>query len=496
MAILLTLLVTQGTALAQPASRPVEQPESSQEPESMPLYSAPTLPLEEPEAPWRPRLIRRNKHMPARGMALRDLKRWPMEPASPEKVRMARFAHALRRLCPKLYKRRSLRYTKWILGTGRKFEVDPFLLAALAYRSSRCNPLMRRGHRGGLITLQWRPHTRYIRRRTYHYWEFQDGVWVPRVLLLKRYPFRTYTLRRSYPSLYFAAALLSIYKRQCPAIDTRFGSVPHRHPVSHLIWGDRVVDAGSEDRILLARRRLLEYYSRKPPVPVGTLEDMPLYSPLDGVPRKVSSGLGDIRGGGHHAHRGLDFESTRGEPVRAIADGVVFKAGVDLPRSGSRSLHPKRSRWYRRSRMGRGGLFVMIRHRPGLVSAYMHLESFVVADGDRVKGGQLIGFVGRSGIKRDPAHLHFELRKNYRAMDPIPLLGASVFPPTSHYRGKLIKDNQPRMWRRARYRRWMRRKRALARRRKARARRRRRHRRRRARLKKKKQVKKSASLSK
>jgi murein DD-endopeptidase MepM/ murein hydrolase activator NlpD len=209
---------------------------------------------------------------------------------------------------------------------------------------------------------------------------------------------------------------------------------------------------------------LIQYYKRAVPEPVGTLDGLPLYLPLDGAPRKVSSGLGDIRGSGHHAHRGLDFESTSGEPVRAVAAGVVFKAGFDLPRGGSRSFPPDRSRYVSRSSMGRGGLFVMIRHRPRLYSVSMHLQRFVVKDGERVRGGQLIGYVGRSGIKRDNSHLHFEIRRNYKPVDPIPLLGSSVFPPEACYRGHLIKANQPRLWRRARYRRWLRRKRRRARR--------------------------------
>ena len=52
----------------------------------------------------------------------------------------------------------------------------------------------------------------------------------------------------------------------------------------------------------------------------------------------------------------------------------------------------------------------MIQHPDKLVSAYMHLRSYTVHDRQWVKGGTIIGYVGRTGIKRSEPHLHFELR--------------------------------------------------------------------------------------
>ena len=462
--------------------------EPTSAPTSAPTYEAPRLPLEPPAAPWRARRRPRSPNAPMNGMALYDLEEWPPEPVSPSPAKPERFAAALRQLCgPNLRRPKAMLYGRWIREIGEELDVDPFLLAAVAYRSSRCDPRYRRGHRGGLVTLSWSTHARFfgvpartgtrgakrLEKRAYHYWVLAGDEWQPRTLLLKRYPFRPSVLRRSHPSLYFAAAFLSIYEQQCPDIDSRFGSVPHRHPVSHLVWGDRVDDAGSEDRILRARRRLIGYYLGGEPRRVGTLEGLALYCPLDGAPRKISSGLGDVRGGGHHAHQGVDFASTAGEPVRAVADGVVFRAGVDLPRRGSRPIRPERSRYVPRSWIGRGGLFVMIRHSETIYSSYMHLQRFTVKDGQTVRGGELIGYVGRSGIKRDPAHLHFEIRVKRRPVDPVPLLGRAVFGPLSTYRGRLIHANQPRMWRQARYRRWLRRRRTQAHRARARRARRR-----------------------
>jgi hypothetical protein len=417
-----------------------------------------TLPTQEPMAPWRPRWHKPPKGMPALGMALVDQSLWPAEPVSPTPVAQARFVAALRQLCgPHLRRRHARRYARSMLQFSEEFGVDPFLLGALTYRHSRCVPTPRPGHRGGLITIHWREHARFIRKRAYHYWVLLDGAWIPQTREMRRFRFTPAHLRRSEPSLYFAAAILSIYNNQCPDIDNRFGSVPHRHPVSHMVWGDKVQDAGAEERILTDRRRMIAYYLKWPPRKVGSYGALPLYCPLDGAPRKVTSGLGAIRGDGHHAHRGVDFETTRGEPVRAVADGTVFRSGVDLPRRGSRPLKPERAHYFRRSRMGRGGLFVLIQHAENLTSAYMHLDRLFVRDGEKVVAGQLVGTVGRTGIKRDPAHLHFELRRGWRPLDPIPLLGASVFPPEASFLGRRIMAAQPKLWRRARYRRWRRR---------------------------------------
>ena len=128
-------------------------------------------------------------------------------------------------------------------------------------------------------------------------------------------------------SIYFIAALLSVAKQQCPANDGAFGSDPHRHPVSHLLWGDRVKDADHEDRVMVARRHLLEAYRGGPSEALGDFDGLAFSSPLGGQPRKLTSGFGEPRPGrfGRHRrkHKGVDFHSRRGEPVYAIADGDV-----------------------------------------------------------------------------------------------------------------------------------------------------------------------------
>src|SRR5690606_23376053 len=144
-------------------------------------------------------------------------------------------------------------------------------------------------------------------------------------------------------------------------------------------WGDQVRSHREEDWVLVERRRLLEYYGALTPRSPIKWRGFELGCPLDGCPRLVTSTLGDPRANGARLHKGNDFESTIGEPVRAIADGTVVFAGVDLPGRGSASRIPI---WAQRNvdpgEMGAGGLYVCIDHGTSdegadLVSCYMHL---------------------------------------------------------------------------------------------------------------------------
>lgn len=392
--------------------------------------------------------------MRAKGQGLMDLARWPAEPKTPESIDPARFARALRQLCGWMPPSRPRRYTDWILAESKRFTVDPFLLAGLIYRQSLCVPNRTAPYGAGLAGLHEGMHRDFIKRRRYRYWVLVDGRWQRREKALPRYLFFSANLRRSQPSIYFAAALLSIYAEQHPAACRAFGSVPHRHHVSHFIWGDRVRDAGAEDRVLRARRRLLAYYSATPQAAVGRWGKLALRLPLDAPPRKITSGLGDERAEGARRHKGVDFSSTFGEPVRAVADGKVYFAGIDARVGPSLRMKSEAAQKLPAARLGAGGLYVMVRHEGGLVSVYMHLASYVVQSSAQVKQGQLLGYVGRTGMKISSAHLHFELRVQGKHIDPIPYLGSDVFGPDSSYLGRRLRWERYRLLRRKRLRRW------------------------------------------
>lgn len=96
-------------------------------------------------------------------------------------------------------------------------------------------------------------------------------------------------------------------------------------------------------------------------------------------------------------HSGMDFSAPKGTEVYATGDGVVAELDKSL--------------W------GYGNM-VIIEHGYGYETRYAHLQKALVRKGQKVKRGQLIGFVGNSG-KTTGVHLHYEVRKNDVPVDPI-----------------------------------------------------------------------------
>lgn len=94
-------------------------------------------------------------------------------------------------------------------------------------------------------------------------------------------------------------------------------------------------------------------------------------------------------------HKGIDFGAPHGAPIYAATDGVVVMAG----------------------RNGGYGNFVKISHGSGYATGYGHMSRIAVRNGARVRRGQVIGYVGSSGMSTGP-HLHYELYKNGQAVNP------------------------------------------------------------------------------
>jgi murein DD-endopeptidase MepM/ murein hydrolase activator NlpD len=213
-----------------------------------------------------------------------------------------------------------------------------------------------------------------------------------------------------------------------------------------------VLETDGEDRILRTRRAIIQYYEAGMPVARARWKSVELLCPLDGCPRKITGVIGDLREGGKRAHKGVDFVSVLGEPVRAIADGWVVYAGVDAPGKGARKVTLDKSGAIRKNSMGPGGLFVEIQHKDKLMSEYMHLLNYLVQNGEWVKAGQIIGHVGDTGIRVNGPHLHLQMRDDGEIIDPLVHLHPYLIGPQATYRGQLVAAAMPGRWREARVR--------------------------------------------
>lgn len=367
-----------------------------------------------------------------RRLGLRDrpaaevpLEVWPVEPASPasDRLETERFLSALVQLCPREMDTVHVRHLgRLLLENARSFSVDPMLLAALVEHQSKCDAAARSSYGIGLAMVSPTMHEHALRDGRYRYGLPSPDGFTPVELTMDRHPFSKAALRDPDTNLYFAAGILSVMHQQCPGLDSRTGSKAHRHSVSHFIWGDEVEGTAAEEAILLGRRRMLQYYSGVIPTGRATLRSVRVGSPLDGGMRVVTSVWGDQRDGGQRRHYGVDFASSQGEPVRAVAAGTVEFSGVDLKRNRFVDMPcadtDKIGRW----RMGPRGLFARIDHGDGVESLYAHLESYVVQRGQWVEPGELVGYVGRTGMKSSDAHLHLGLLEDGETIDPLPVL--------------------------------------------------------------------------
>lgn len=102
-------------------------------------------------------------------------------------------------------------------------------------------------------------------------------------------------------------------------------------------------------------------------------------------------------------HTGIDISGSYGAPIRSTADGVVGFAG-----------------W----RKGYGKT-IIVKHDHGISTLYAHNSRYAVRAGQRVKKGQIICYVGNTGYTTGP-HLHYEVRKANKAINPVSYLNLNI----------------------------------------------------------------------
>ena len=116
------------------------------------------------------------------------------------------------------------------------------------------------------------------------------------------------------------------------------------------------------------------------------------------VPGRVSSRYGMRRHpilGYRRMHGGLDFKARHGTPIVAVTDGRVSYAG----------------------RKGGFGKFVKLNHAGNLATGYAHMSRISVRNGQQVRRGQVIGYVGSTGLSTGP-HLHYEMYRGGKRVNP------------------------------------------------------------------------------
>lgn len=99
-------------------------------------------------------------------------------------------------------------------------------------------------------------------------------------------------------------------------------------------------------------------------------------------------------------HLGIDLAAPKGTPILASQGGTVIYAGREF-------------RGY--------GKMVLVESGDGWATLYAHFDKILVAEGQKVRQGEVIGAMGRTG-RATGVHLHFEIRKDRGPVDPLPLL--------------------------------------------------------------------------
>jgi murein DD-endopeptidase MepM/ murein hydrolase activator NlpD len=158
-------------------------------------------------------------------------------------------------------------------------------------------------------------------------------------------------------------------------------------------YGDEI------DKMAFRSRRLetdLSVLEQKLVAQYQLLSSTPSIAPVRGILTDGFGGRSDPFTGEPGNHNAVDISSAVGQPVRAPADGIVVKA-----------------EWAN----GYGNV-IYLSHGYGYSTRYGHLSGYNVKPGQRVKRGDIIGFVGSTGRSTGP-HLHYEVRMNGNPVNPL-----------------------------------------------------------------------------
>jgi murein DD-endopeptidase MepM/ murein hydrolase activator NlpD len=122
------------------------------------------------------------------------------------------------------------------------------------------------------------------------------------------------------------------------------------------------------------------------------------------------------------AHKGIDYAAPRGTPIKAAGDGKVTLAG----------------------RQGGYGNVVTIQHNNSYKTLYGHMQGFAkgIRTGTSVKQGQIIGYIGTTGLSTGP-HLHYEFQVNGRHVNPLSIKTAKADSIATSEKQRFLQQSQP-----------------------------------------------------
>ena len=174
---------------------------------------------------------------------------------------------------------------------------------------------------------------------------------------------------------------------------------------------ERLVARGGEELVQFAEPAPELLVVDVPHAELGELQDGVIAIPSDKPVKtnvEFTSGFG-VRSDPFHAgaamHPGIDLAGAYGTPVYATADGTVLRAGWNS---------------------GGYGNLVELDHGRGITTRYGHMSAILVQTGDHVTRGQQIGRMGSTG-RSTGNHLHYEVRIDGRAVNPIPFMKSTDY---------------------------------------------------------------------
>lgn len=175
---------------------------------------------------------------------------------------------------------------------------------------------------------------------------------------------------------------------------------PHNNPSLDKIVDAYLTKASSSQEI----KSLLNILDEKAYLFFDKFNKVPSINPLNPKnQKKISSTFGNrFHPIDKHnkKHLGIDISAKAGTPIHAAAEGIILKTII--------------------SKYGYGNQ-VYIEHEYGFSSRYAHMYVFIVQKGQSVKKGEIIGFVGSTG-KSTGNHIHFEIHKNKKHLNPFPFI--------------------------------------------------------------------------